>query len=353
MNSKKKRHCEQGEAISSIGRLLRGLSAQAGSSLKMYAVHFINALPSRNDGRRSLLFSLLLLSNLCFSQDDDGNKPDFVRKDKGFHIGVYVGAYFANKYTASLYDGYGYDYNFNKNNFANSWINIKINQQYGAGGAFAGQTDQIANALGVQHGQWFFDESCMPKPGSLKYNISPLVGIQTRYCFDNNSSLILNVNGSRLTVNGAFQFVLNTPSAQPNTPGVVNYKTCSIVGGEQRMMFQMGYQRIAGDDPRLNFLWEIGPIVTLTKFEKSLINVNGLIIPLTTFTDPYHINSYNARNLTGIGFGAFAGAGLNITINPKWTVQFIYNPSFENIKLGPLQGLKLQHAVGFRSYYNF
>ena len=299
------------------------------------------------------LVLFVLFSNVCLAQDDDAEKPEFVRKDKGFHIGVYVGAYFANKYTASLYDGYGYDYTFTKNDFAHSWINIKINQQYGAGGAFAGQTDQIANALGVQHGQWYFDESCMPKPGSLKYNVSPLVGIQTRYCFDNFSSIIANVSGTKLTVSGAFQLVVNNPSAQSTVPGAVNYKTFSLVGGEQRMLIQVGYQRIVGNDSKLNFLWEVGPIITLAKFEKNLININGLVIPLTTFTDPYNINSYNARNLTGIGFGAFAGLGVNISINPKWTVQFVYNPSYENIKLGPVQGLKLQNAVGFRGYYNF
>jgi hypothetical protein len=231
-------------------------------------------------------------------------------------------------------------------------MNFKINQQYGAGGAFAGQVDQIANALGVQHGQWYFNDSCMPRPGSLRYNVAFLVGVHTRYCFDKKSSIILNVSGTKLTVNGAFQIVVNNPSAQPSVPGTVNYKTFSIIGGEQRMVFQAGYQRIMGDDPKFNFFWELGPSVTLAKFEKNLININGLIIPLTTFTDPYGWNSYNARNLTGIGFGAFAGLGMNISINPKWTIQLVYNPSFEAVKLGPYSNPKLQNAVGFRAYYN-
>lgn len=302
------------------------------------------------------LFFSLLLSAACFSQDEETEKPDFVRKEKGFHLGVYAGALFANKYTAALYEGYGYDYNFQKNSFANSWMNIKINQQYGAGGAWAGQVDQIANALGVQHGQWQFDESCMPKPNSLKYNIAPLVGLQMRYCFNNNHSLILNVNGTKLSVNGQFNIMVNPPSAQPGVPGQQSYKTFSIIGGEQRMQFQFGYQQIAGDDEKVNFFWEAGPIVTLTKFEKNLININGLVIPLSTgFTaGPNGLyNVYNARNLTGIGVGFFGGMGLNITIHPKYTIQFVYNPSMENIKLGPYSGLKLQHSVGFRGYFNF
>jgi hypothetical protein len=303
--------------------------------------------------KSKLLLSLLLLSTFCFAQDDDGDSTRTKRKTKGFQIGIYAGTFFANRYTASLYDGYGYDYSFQKNDFAHSWINLKINQQYGAGGAFAGQTDQIAIALGVQHGQWWFDESCMPKPGSLKYNISPLVGIQTRYCFDKYSSLMLNVNGSRLSVNGAFQIVVQPPSAQPSVPGTINYKTFSIIGGEQRMMFQLGYQGLIGDDDKFNFFWEAGPIVTLVKFEKNLININGLTIPLTTFTDPYHINSYSARNLTKVSVGAFAGLGMNICLKSSWTVQLVYNPSYERINLGPKPAFKLQHAGGLRAFYNF
>ncbi len=263
-----------------------------------------------------------------------------------------MGPYFANKYTASLYDGYGYDWNSNKNNFANSWINIKINQEYGAGGPFAGQTDRIAIALGVQHGDWYFDETCMPRPNSLKYNIAFLVGLQGRYCFDKKNSLMIGVNGSKLTVNGSFQITLQPVSSQTGQPGAINYRTFSIVGGEQRMQFQFGYQRVMGDDEKLNFFWEAGPIVTLVKFEKNLIQINNLTIPLNTFYNQFGYNIYSAKNLTSVGFGVFAGLGMNISISQKWTVQLVYNPSFEQIKLGPYSSPKLQNAIGFRAYYN-
>jgi len=301
---------------------------------------------------KSFLFSFLLLGNFCFSQDDNTDTPLTDKKAKGFHLGLYTGTYFANKYTANLYDGYGWDWNGNKNDFYHSFIYNKIWIEYGANGAFAGQPDRIAQALGVQHGDWFFDQTDMPLPNSLKYNIAFLVGLQSRYCFDKKSALLFNVNGSKLTVNGDFQITLQPISAQTGLPGNINYRTFSIVGGEQRMMFQTGYQRIMGDDPKLNFFWEAGPIVTLVKFERNQIQINGLTIPLTTFYNPYGYALYNARNLTGVGFGAFAGLGMNISISPKWTIQLVYNPSYERIKLGQSPALKLQHAIGFRAYYN-
>ncbi len=302
---------------------------------------------------KSFLFSLLLLSNFCFSQDDNADTPPVTNKStKGFHLGIYTGTLFANKYTASLYDGYGWDWNGNKNSFYNSFIYNKIWIEYGAHGAFSGQPDRIATALGVQHTDWFFDETDMPRPNSLKYNIAFLVGLQGRYCFDKKSAVLFSVNGSKLTVNGDFQITVTPISAQTGIPGNTNYRTFSIVGGEQRMIFQTGYQRIMGDDPKLNFLWEAGPVVTLVKFERNLINISGLTIPLTTYYNPYGMALYNARNLTGVGFGAFAGLGMNISISPKWTIQLVYDASFEQIKLGQGPKLKLQHAIGFRAYYN-
>ena len=60
----------------------------------------------------------MIISNQLFAQNDEAEETELIRKDKkGFYSGISVGSLFANKSTASLYDGYGYDFNGNKNNF--------------------------------------------------------------------------------------------------------------------------------------------------------------------------------------------------------------------------------------------
>lgn len=271
-----------------------------------------------------------------------------IKDAKGFHAGLMVGTLFANKYTANLYDGYGYDINSVKNDFANSWMYRKIIIEYGGGN---GQPDRIAQSLNVNHPDWSFSESDMPV--NVRYNLALMVGAQTRYCFNNRDAIILNVNASKLTVSGDFTLTLTTPNINPATPGYINYKTFSIIGAEQRLMFQLGYQRILGEEENpLNVFVEGGAVVSMAKFDKNQIIINSLQIELTTFYNNIGYVTYRAKNLTGVGFGAFAGLGINLNATAKWTLQLLYNPSYENIKIGADPKLTLQHVAGLRAYYN-
>jgi hypothetical protein len=299
----------------------------------------------------ALVLLLFIQGFSCFSQnaDDPDNAPTTNKKSKGFHAGLFVGTYFANKYTAGLYDGNGYDYNSNKNNFENSWMNRKINVEYGGSAGYG--TDRIATALNVNHGDWSFSESDMPI--NLKYNVALMLGVNTRYCFNNMDAIILNVYASKLTVNGSFTITLNTPSINTTTPGYTNTRAFAIMGNEQRLLFQAGYQRILGDEEnQLNCFVEAGPTVSMAKFDKNQILINTLQIDITTQYNPIGYVTYRPKNLTGIGFGAFAGFGLNLNATAKWTLQLLYNPSYDKINIGADPKLTLQHALGLRAYYN-
>ena len=84
-----------------------------------------------------------------------------------------------------------------------------------------------------------------------------------------------------------------------------------------------------------------------------MIYINNLQIDLT-----YYLNQaiYPApgplRRPVGFGVGAFAGLGINVNINPKFTLQLLYTPSFEKVNIGTAPVLKLQNALGLRVYYN-
>lgn len=297
------------------------------------------------------IFSILLFFHFSLqsvAQDDDnGRRQRDFKSRKGFHAGFYMGSYFANKYTSALYDGYGYDANGVKNDFINSLMNKRINFDYGGGNGLA---DQVAVALNVNPGDWSFTQTDMPL--KVKYNPSILVGIHMMYGFTQKNALIFNISGTKLNLAGNFTITLNTLPIGPTQPGYQNIKIFSITGAEQRVLFQIGYRRIIGDDDMFNFFIEEGMAVNMAKLVKNQIAINNLPIDLTSYYNNYNIyNGFRAKYLTGVGLGAFAGIGLNLTVNPKCNIQLVYNPSYEKINIGIDPTLKLQHSIGIRIYY--
>ena len=300
----------------------------------------------------------LLLLLICtvngISQDTDNSDNDLTTKNtskKGFRLGGYIGSYFANNYTAGIYDGYGIDINGNKNDWTNSLMNQKINVQYGYQGA-PGQIDQIGQALKVDpSGQpWTFGPSDMPQ--NMRYTPAFLVGLNTIYSVDGKNSIIMNLDVEKLIIGGNFTIV--TPPPVGSTQINNSIQTFPITGGEGRMLMQFGYQRVLGNNPKMNFFIEGGLMATITEFTSNQILINSLRIDLISYTNSYlYPNELPFKKPIGIGFGAFAGFGATITINPKYTIQLVYNPTYEKINIGTSPALKLQNAIGIRAYYNF
>jgi hypothetical protein len=289
----------------------------------------------------------LLFTVQAWAQSSGGDdSPAKYNPNRKFHVGFYVGSFFTNKYTASLYDGYGYDINGVKEDFGNSFMYRRINNDYGGGN---GQPDLIAQALGVNHADWTFQD---PKdmPFNLKYNVAIMAGIQTRYCVDKKNAIILNANATKLTVNGDFTIEVTTPTIGIAPPTAI--RPFSLIGGERRAMLQLGYQRILGNDEKFNVFLEGGLEVNMAKYDKNVININGLQIDLAAYYSLPEYATFRAKNLTGVGLGAFAGIGLNLSMSRKWTVQLVYNPSYDRINLGVDPKPVMQNSLGLRAYYN-
>jgi len=294
----------------------------------------------------ALLLLLLTTISVALAQDDDGK----LNPGKGFHVGIYVGSFFANNYNASLYDGYGIDFDGFKNTFENSFMYNKIWQEYGAHNNTSSQ-DQIAQALStggqvVQHDGWSFTEDDMPL--QMRYRPAIMLGLACRYFVDKKNTLIFNLNVTKLTAEGAFTITI--PNAIYQNQRV---QTFSIIGGEQRMMFNLGYQRILGNNEKLNFLIEAGINFSLAKFDKNQVQINNLTIDLTGYYDQFgQVTTLPFQRPVGFGIGAFGGAGFNLTLGGKWTAQLLYSPTYENLNFGFNSALKLHNGVGLRAYYS-
>ena len=224
------------------------------------------------------------------------------------------------------------------------------------GGGYPGTRDQIADALNVNQGDWTFNESDMPT--NMKYVPAFYLGLQSRYTVDKKNAILINVNAAKINISGNFTIVTIpvTGSTQIND----RIRTFAIRGEEQRLIFQFGYNRLFGDNEKVNFYVEGGLNITMTKFSKNEILINNsttstsLMIDLTSsYTSINGYNAYVTKKPIGTGFGLFSGMGINFKMSPNWTIQLGYNPSFERINIGENPRLKFQHAIGIRAYYKF
>ena len=309
--------------------------------------------------KSSFFFLLLfLVSTSALAQDDttgtDDNAPKKFKMRKGFQLGFVIGACKANNYTAALYNGYGLDVYGQTNTFANSLMYQQIVNVYG--GANGLGPDRIAQALGVAPGTWTFGQGDMPL--NVTYNIAFTAGVQLRYAITSKDAILLNANTSRISIGGNFTIETPVPASngfQTNN-NTTNVQTFPIIGAEQRTTIQLGYQHIFGDDDaRVAFFMEGGLNVNLDKMMKNQININNLVIDLTSAYAYQYTNysAFNSKYLSGVGFGGFLGLGINININPKWLVQVVYNPSFDKINIGADPKYTFQNTLGIRGYYCF
>ncbi len=295
-----------------------------------------------------LVVLVLLFTSAKAQENTEGEPTDSTGKQRSFKLGIYVGSYFANKYTAGSYDGYGFDLDGKRiTTFENSMMYEKIVNQYGGG---YGQVDQIAQALGVAStADWTFTKDDMPT--NMRYTPSFLFGLQCRYSVDNKNAISLNLNAAKLSLSGNFTMTTRPPSGSTQINNSI--QTFGIKGGEQRLMIQIGYNRILGNNEKANLFVEGGINMTYSQFDKNEILINNLYIDLLEFYDYQGIQAGYTRKPRGMGFGAYGGVGVNITMSEKFTVQLMYSPSYEGIKIGDNPKLKWQHSIGLRAYYNF
>ncbi|MBL0340441.1 MAG: hypothetical protein IPP71_05630 [Bacteroidetes bacterium] len=297
-----------------------------------------------------VFFILVFHSTSLFAQspenyDEDGNL--ILKNRKGFATGLYLGSYFPNSYSATLYDGYGFDFDGNKNTYENSWMYEKIINQYGGG---YGQPDYIGEALGVPPEDWNFDESDMP--ANMRYKTAFLIGFTGRYSVDAKNAVLINVNAAILKAVG--NFTITTRPLPGSTQVNNSIKQFNISGEEQRLHFQAGYQHLFGKGETFNVFMEGGLHATLAKFDKNEIEIENLRINLF---EPYYDQNGGTTFFPGakpvsLGFGAFAGLGVNIRTTGKWMLQLLYNVTLENIKITYDPKLTLNNALGLRAYYS-
>ena len=316
---------------------------------QLHLLKILSGVSYKNFFSALLLVLLVLARGTCVAQDDEETGSDrSTSKRSKLRVGLYVGTLFPASSSASIYDGWGYDIYGNRNDFSNSFMNRSINYVYG--GNVTGQHDYIADALGVSHGEWTFDESDMPS--DITYSIAFVLGAHAGFSIDGKNSIVFNFSSAKLTTNGAFTITVINTSPQSQLPGYQDIRTFGIEGSEQRSVFQLGLQHIFGEEGGFNFFAEGGAVCTVSKFLKNQIAINSLTIDLGNYYSQPQYGEFRKKNLLGTGFGVWTGCGFTSGSDARTIFQFVYNPSMEVIAIRENSSFSLQHYIGVRIYYN-
>ncbi len=283
----------------------------------------------------------------------DGEEPDEpleLENLHGFVVGLNIGFYQANSNTASIYNGYGFDREGERNTFANSWLNRYLNQS-------PQRRAQIGETMNIGPQEWSFDESDMPN--EMTFRPAFMWGAHFRYHLNPDFAFFAEVGGANPVTVGEFTITNNT--AAPGQLQAERINRFQIRGEEQRLLLTLGMRQVIGRKERerqgksVGFLplIEFGLNSTFVSFEESFISMPPPIGTgdLTVFFTPQGFQTEEARNLTGIGFGAFGGLGGQIFLGGHIMVDLVYRPSFEHVRLGAWDERSFQHQLLVRAVW--
>ncbi len=276
--------------------------------------------------------------------------PDSIR---GLYVGLNIGFYFANKNTARIYDGHGYERDgVLITDFSNTWLNQALT---GTPDNIR-RTDEAMDAATL--GPWSINENSFPN--LMTYRPSFMFGLHLRYMLNADFGFFSEFNGTFPVTVGEFTIQRQNSGNLQN--GV--FETFQIRGEEQRFFVNLGVHRVLGRKAAerkgkvssiLPYI-DLGGSVLFTKFEENFINLGTLPsyngeVDLTLFYNNQGVFTNEANVLTGAGFGGFGGLGAQITLGRKFTIDIGYVANMQQVKLGELSEFGIQHQIVFKAIY--
>lgn len=322
---------------------------------------------------KPLLFriSLIALLSFFFSNIEaqvynyaDGEGPTPPDSIRGLYVGLNLGVYFANKNTAYLYNGGGYNRDGSfispQSDFYGTWLSIAIQGPNPESGISNVQQRRTSVAMGgIPTDEWEFTASDFPQ--LMTYSGSFMYGGHLRYMFNSDFGVFLELNGTNPVTVGEFT-IINTNQAVSNDPGQSGIQKFGIRGEEQRLFINLGLHRVmlrkameekGNYNPTILPYFDAGMNMTFTKFQANFIDMGPEVgnVDLMTQVNNQGFNQLDANVLTGVGVGGFAAIGGQITIGRKFTIDIGYVASFETIKLGEVKKIGLQSQIVLKAIY--
>jgi len=213
--------------------------------------------------------------------------------NQGLWLGFNAGMFFANRYNAGFYNG-------NSNNVNN--IEYILNNQY--------HYNDIKHVLNN------YDFHLGEVPEKMKYDPAYTIGFVIKYNHKNDLGFFIQFNYVKLHASDIF--TLHTDSLTFTSESA--YRFGEIYGNEERSNIDFGICKTyyAGEKTLIfveggfnfNSTNVIDSKIRIEDLEYSIINIylNQAYVPNTSLTE------YNVKQ-GGIGYGFFAGAGLQLIFN--------------------------------------
>lgn len=283
-----------------------------------------------------------------WADGEEVTEPHKLEDLHGLVVGLNLGFYQANSNTGGIYSGYGFDRGGARNNFTNGWLNQAIQ----GNPIFRARTRE---AMGFTDDNWTFDESDMPN--EMRFTPSFMWGAHFRWHVNPDFALFGEIGGTNPTTTGEFTIV--NQSAAPGQLENQRINRLQIRGEEQRFLISLGARQTIGRKQReqrglgtsLLPLIEFGLNSTFVSFEENFINLNGTTVDLTQFFQQQGFQVDEARQLTGVGFGAFGGAGVQIHLGADIMIDLVYRASLEHVRLGEWDERGFQHIFLLRALW--
>jgi len=298
-----------------------------------------------------LLFCLSVLnsSNAQVYNYEDGEGPVPPDSISGIYIGINIGSYWANNNTAFIYDGRGYardgDFYDPFLQFNQTWLNQAIQGSV--------QAEQRMDRL-MNPDAWEFTPSDMPL--NMNFGASFMWAGHIRYMFNSDFGVFTEIGGAFPVAIGEFTIERVGGFNQPGD----QVRRFGIRGEEQRFFVNLGLHRVLGrkrlekqgkTSSILPYI-DLGGSVTFTRFDANFINLDEEgTADLTVFFNQQGQFTDQANLLTGSGFGGFGGAGIQITIGSKFTIDLGYIGTLTSISMGEVSETGFQHQIVLKAIY--
>ncbi|NVO01693.1 MAG: hypothetical protein HXX09_03245 [Bacteroidetes bacterium] len=245
-----------------------------------------------------------------------GGKDTLKSAVLGWHFGVNIGMYFANKQSASFYNGSG-ENSVYRTIIENTFINDEIRR--------------------VLHYNFSFDSTLLPK--NMKYNPAINFGFLAGFNFQKNAGIIIEFDYSKLKASDYFTLAIDSF----NSTSDPSLKKCTITGTEERININIGIHRTFGKLSKTMPYINAGINFNNVKVIDNKIQIENLSYSIVNPTNSY----YNIVQ-GGLGFGVMGGVGLQFILGQSMIVDLGGNIYFSKIKLGTDPRFALHESVYLR-----
>lgn len=256
--------------------------------------------------KRIAFFFLLIMGSqvVCLAQDDeDGweDEDEWADEDegRGFGISLNIGAYFANKTTANLYNGAcGFEVVDDPSGV----------QCYDIFSRITLNINDIA-FINDYYGSTSFEAPFDMHPINMRYNPSFMYGLNIKYYLSWLEAITMDFNSVKLkTVD---QFTLRFIGTTQQVNAQSDTRLFTISGEETRFQFKLGYQHGWEMNETSQIYMDFGGSMMGAKLESNTVRVAERDYRLILGAqNPQQIINFQPK--TQVGFGWFVGAGASV-----------------------------------------